>query len=519
MIGEYSTGCCFLTSILVAIAVLVVYFVGSIGYMLWKSKQNLEFYRKQGGVIRFFPLTGPLGLESRTVKENLSGSNYNLNIKLASENPTAQFTATNMVAEPTSVIQIHSSELLKEFLLKEDLFLKKAVFDEFQNVLGFFFNNGEKCFKHKAIFAKIFQPEGMDVLTPKICKIIQAIFAKVEAEKGVTKDSYTRINLVDVYQPILDGITELVIFGKESLEPNADMIELRRLHMEMILLQRKITLSPVFNLLPYLSRKLNLVPGLKRFAEIMNTQAVIMERLISQREKADNLGDCIIDRVVLHHRECKATGNTQDMLSMYDMAGQYNIFQVAGSETSQATSKTALCMMADKPHIKQWWEKVVAQIYDKEGLTTQDVLSNCEDLSLCTKETLRMHVPLPRVFLKKATKDVSLGKLLIKKDDYIVIQIASLNYSPLHFKDPKTFNPERFRKEEEKKLPKYQFIPFSIGKRVCMGRYLGELMVQLLVSQFVRAYDFRKPDDVDYYQYVFESLAVENPWVEVKKKL
>lgn len=464
-------------------------------------------------------MAGPLGLESRTEKENRRGSNYNLNLKLAAENPTAQFTATNMVADTTCVIQIHNSELLKEFLIKEDQFLKKAVFDEFEDTLGFFFHNGEKCFKHKAIFSKIFKSEGMETLTPKICEIIQAVYARIEKEKGVTKDKFTRVNLNEIFDSILDGITELVIFGKETLEPNADMIQLRKLHYEMIFLQRDVTLSPIFNLLPTLTRKFNLVPGLRRFNAIMNEQAVIMERLFKQRENAEVLGESIIDRIVLHHRECKQSGNLQDMLTPYEMAGQYNIFQIAGSETSKATSKTSVCVMADKPNIKAWWQKVADQIYDKKGLTTQEIITNCEDLQLCTKETLRMHVPLPRLFLKKATKDITLGNLLIKKDDYISVQIASLNYSPIHFKDPQEFKPERFKKEEEKKLPKYQFIPFSVGKRVCMGRYLGELMVQLLISHFVRAYEFKKPDDVEYYQFVFESLAVENPWMEIRRKL
>lgn len=519
MIGGSGIGGWLLTSGIALVAAVVLYTLTSMAYLLWKSKQNLEFYRKQGGVIRFYPLSGPLGLEARTEKENLKGSNYNLNFKLAAENPTAQFTATNMVAEPTCVIQIHNSELMKEFLMKEDQFEKKAVFDEFEDTLGFFFHNGEKCFKEKAIFSKIFNSEGMEALTPKICKIIQAVYAKVEAEKGVNKETFTKVSLVDIFQPILNGITELVIFGKESLEPNQDMIRLRELHFEMILLQREVTLSPIFNLLPTLTRKLNLVPGLRRFAEIMNEQAIIMERQYKLRENAEVLNESVIDRMVLHHRECKQSGRTHEMLSPFSMAGQYNIFQIAGSETSQATSKTAVCMMADKPHIKAWWQKVADQIYDKNGITTQDKIFGCEDLQLCTKETLRMHVPLPRLFLKKATKDITLGSLTIKKDDYISVQIASLNYSPVYFKDPQEFKPERFRKEEEKKLPKYQFIPFSVGKRVCMGRYLGELMVQLLVSQFVRHYDFKKPDNVDYYQYVFESLAVENPWVDIRKKI
>src|SRR5436309_131493 len=125
MINDYSLGGTILLISLSLIAAIVLYPLISMAYRLFKSKQNLKFYKKQGGVIRFYPMLGFQGLESRTAIENLKVSNQNLILKLARENPNpkALFIATNMIAQSSCVVQLYGSDLVKEFLIKEDYFV------------------------------------------------------------------------------------------------------------------------------------------------------------------------------------------------------------------------------------------------------------------------------------------------------------------------------------------------------------------------------------------------------------
>lgn len=489
----------------VALVVFVVlYTVLSVVYLVWKGEQKLEYYRKQGCAVRLSP-------EKRTQKNHLT---------VPANSVTAPSTALTMIAgpRPITVIEIHNSELVKEFLLKEDQFEKTSIFPHFDNLLGFFFHNGEKCFKEKAIFSKIFDPKGMEIFSPKICKIIQLVYARVETESGINTETFTRVNLQAFIDPIIRAITDFVIFGKESPEPNDDMIKLSQLTIEISRLLEEINTSPIYNLFPTLAKKWNIVPGLKRLAEILSEETAILEKLIKSRENLETLDESVIDRIILHNRECKLTGNTDEIVSPFHVAGHYNVFQIAGSSSTQISSVGAICMMADKPQTKAYWQKIAELIYNVDGIATNDAMDNCEILQLCTKEVLRMHPPLSHLFFRKAIKDITLGSLIIKKHDLVTVKISYLNYSPVHFKDPQEFNPARFRKEANSQLPKYQFIPFSAGKRVCMGRYLGERIVQHLICQFVRLYDFSKPDDVVHYDINLEVLMVANPWLNIRRK-
>ena len=43
-------------------------------------------------------------------------------------------------------------------------------------------------------------------------------------------------------------------------------------------------------------------------------------------------------------------------------------------------------------------------------------------------------------------------------------------------------------------------------------------MIMIMVSQFCRMYEFRKPADVEYYKKSMIVIIQSNPWVEVRSK-
>lgn len=44
------------------------------------------------------------------------------------------------------------------------------------------------------------------------------------------------------------------------------------------------------------------------------------------------------------------------------------------------------------------------------------------------------------------------------------------HHDPQYFPNPETFDPERFRDEDN--IPKYSYLPFGEGPRICIGKYL-----------------------------------------------
>ena len=73
--------------------------------------------------------------------------------------------------------------------------------------------------------------------------------------------------------------------------------------------------------------------------------------------------------------------------------------------------------------------------------------------------------------------------------------------------------------EKEKALPRYQNVPFGVGRRSCMGRFLVQLMVRAIITQLCRRFDVQKPQDItEYYRYSQIFTTVENPIVLIKER-
>ena len=486
-----------------------------------KSKKNLEFYKQQGMPTLYSMTKGHMLVEDRKLPENSTRSNLEFMKSLINrpDCKTAGAFVTNCLMRSQTVVHLHSSELIREYLLKENYFDKVALFQELPNFLGLFFFNGEKAFASKALFSKIFNPEGMEVFTPKICNLVNSVFSDFIKKHDIQQSKQTRISLNELYDPVMLGIANIFIFGREKVQSDEEISELPVLLDLLIGGFVMLRRNPWTAVLPFkLAKALGLAPQAKVIEDCFSRQQQILQRYMDKRATATDLGESVVDRSVLHNKECLKTGNTKDLITAEEIAGNYNIFFFAGTDTSQNSTKGAICHMADKPGLKSFIDSVNKQIYDSEGFTTTQTLESCQELSLWIKECLRMHTPLARTTPKQATREVKLGKYTIRKGDLVVTALTGMHNDQEFFKDPETFDVNRFTSENEKQLPKYQFIPFSLGKRICLGRHLGELMVKLLVTKFSQFFDYEKPADVEYYTEIIVTNVVLNPFVDVRLK-
>lgn len=52
------------------------------------------------------------------------------------------------------------------------------------------------------------------------------------------------------------------------------------------------------------------------------------------------------------------------------------------------------------------------------------------------------------------------------------IPIINMHMDPDNFPEPEKFDPLRFSPERVDDVPKYAYLPFSAGPRICIGEYL-----------------------------------------------
>jgi cytochrome P450 len=97
------------------------------------------------------------------------------------------------------------------------------------------------------------------------------------------------------------------------------------------------------------------------------------------------------------------------------------------------------------------------------------------------KESMRLYPPA-FVMARSALRDTSIGGFQVRKDEVVLIAPWLLHRDPRLFADPLRFEPDRFLPEREAALPRFAYMPFGGGKRICIGNQFALMEGQIILS-------------------------------------
>jgi cytochrome P450 len=485
---------------------------------IYKSRVNLKFYEKQGMKVFFDPIKGVFSLYDRKLPGNEKYSNMEYMKKLSKEYDHLPGIVVNKIDDDMSAVFLHDPEYIKEFLLQEEKFDKGSMEKGWPDHAGFWVYNGDKAAKSKAIFSDVFNYDALSTFTPKLCEMIIDCFRDFNNQQKVESTSFKTVDLNDLCTIIFERVLNLLIFGQVEMEPTVLGKSVYQTVMDNFHLIPAVRRNPLFVLFPAIAAKFRLCKEYHQSYLYNDILKAYMDKWYKKREAEGNLGFSVFDRIILHNQKCKSEGRLDDILQLQEVVGFVNIMQFTGTDTSQNTTKMVICKMADRQDLKDLLNTINEDIFDKNGITDNSRLNDHETLGLWLKETLRLYNPAARVVPRIARCDLVLKDLRIRKGDAVSVNYAGLMFKEEVFPEHNTFKIERFTKENEKQHPKYQYIPFFLGKRNCLGKHLAELMVKLITCHFCRAYDFKTPAGLDYYIENVMITHMANPLVDVRLK-
>ncbi|KAJ3603112.1 hypothetical protein NHX12_030856 [Muraenolepis orangiensis] len=114
-------------------------------------------------------------------------------------------------------------------------------------------------------------------------------------------------------------------------------------------------------------------------------------------------------------------------------------------------------------------------------------------LKACLKESMRSTPSVPFTS-RTLDKDTLLADYTIPKGTVVMINSHALGTNDEYFPEGKSFKPERWLRENSTIDP-FAYVPFGIGKRMCIGRRLAELQLHLAMCWLVRDYEIVPTDD------------------------
>eukprot|EP00596_Hydrurales_sp_CCMP1899_P000647 CAMPEP_0119046280 /NCGR_PEP_ID=MMETSP1177-20130426/45582_1 /TAXON_ID=2985 /ORGANISM="Ochromonas sp, Strain CCMP1899" /LENGTH=532 /DNA_ID=CAMNT_0007019207 /DNA_START=180 /DNA_END=1774 /DNA_ORIENTATION=+ len=133
---------------------------------------------------------------------------------------------------------------------------------------------------------------------------------------------------------------------------------------------------------------------------------------------------------------------------------------------------------------------------DKDKFTP-DILSGMKYLQQVIKETMRLQPVVAGGMVRQVPKDIEHEGFTIPKGS-----TANIHYMTLFrqgIREPDKFIPERWEASDpDAEKLKEIYIPFSSGKRNCIGQNLADLELKLLVATLFRTFTFEFTAEIEY---------------------
>jgi cytochrome P450 len=160
----------------------------------------------------------------------------------------------------------------------------------------------------------------------------------------------------------------------------------------------------------------------------------------------------------------------------------------AGHETTATALTWAWYLLCQHPENYQRVQQEVDSVLQGRTPTYQDLarLPYCLQVF---KETMRLYPPA-YAFSRRALHDVEIDGYLVPKNWVALIAPYTLHRREEYFPKPEKFDPEHFTPEREKQLPKYAYLPFGAGPRICLGLHFAMMEGHLLLATMAQRVSF-----------------------------
>eukprot|EP01080_Neovahlkampfia_damariscottae_P004021 gene4021-7277_t len=251
----------------------------------------------------------------------------------------------------------------------------------------------------------------------------------------------------------------------------------------------KLLLPSVIYNLPFFKKQKNSVHDFQEYMKF------ILEKCRKNKVE-DNLNDSLVKLMV------KSQDGEERQLSDKELISNMFIFFFAGHETTAGTMHWAMILLARNQEAQEKFHHEVASVLEGRDATYEDY-GKLKYTQAVLKEVLRMHTPV-KATVKVNTEKSTIGGRVFPKGTIFQSHMQAIHYDERYYENPYEFQPERFLKEHN---PSH-YMPFSYGKRNCIGYKFAEVEGAITLATLIQNYSIHLKDGINASEYEEETSFV-----------
>jgi cytochrome P450 len=181
-------------------------------------------------------------------------------------------------------------------------------------------------------------------------------------------------------------------------------------------------------------------------------------------------------------------------LSAREVRDEVMTIFLAGHETTAMTMSWTWYLLSQHP---AWAERLEVELDAVLAgrAAGQDDLPNLPLTRRIIEESMRLYPAAPGLSTRVALAEDELGGRKIAKGTRVVLLPWVLHRHHRLWDDPERFDPDRFLPERSRDRPRFAFLPFGAGPRVCIGQILAVNEAVLLLASLAQHFRPRLAPD------------------------
>uniref|UniRef100_A0A8C5QB25 Cytochrome P450 n=1 Tax=Leptobrachium leishanense TaxID=445787 RepID=A0A8C5QB25_9ANUR len=281
-----------------------------------------------------------------------------------------------------------------------------------------------------------------------------------------------------------------IIFG-DRFEYDDDKYQQLLHHFEDSLKAESSVLAQVANAVPWLTY----IPGFaqKIFAPQIR-MLKFLEDIIHKHQETWDPGYIrdFVDAFMLEME--KAKGDKDTSFNKKNLLFTPVDLFTAGTETTTTTLRWALLLMLLYPDVQRKVHEEIDKVIGRHRKPTMGDVLEMAYTNAVIHEVQRFGDILPLALPHKTYREIEIHGYLIPKDIVIITNLSSVLKDERFWEKPLQFYPEHFLNNDGKFVKCEAFLPFSAGRRVCLGEQLARMELFLFFTTLMQSFTFSIPN-------------------------
>lgn len=199
----------------------------------------------------------------------------------------------------------------------------------------------------------------------------------------------------------------------------------------------------------------------------------------------------------------KMAQEKQDPLSHFNMdtllMTTHNLL-FGGTETVGTTLRHAFLILMKYPKVQARVQEEIDRVVGRSRMPTLEDRASMPYTDAVIHEVQRFADVIPMNLPHRVIRDTPFRGFLIPKGTDVITLLNTVHYDSDQFKNPQEFNPEHFLDANQSFKKSPAFMPFSAGRRLCLGEPLARMELFIFLVSILQNFTLHplvQPEDID----------------------